>query len=69
MVYAGPMYVPFLHLPRSSIFTGCESKAPLNVKSEVSQPQLAGDPNWTSVAPLAAYSVATTPDVSANASD
>ena len=60
------MYVPFLHLPRSSIFTGCEPEVPLDVNSTVSQPQLVGDPDWTG---LAAYSVATTPDVSAIASD
>ena len=148
------MYVPFLHLPRSFVFTGCESKAldfntasdaafslapstevgmipnlpkqadftkqvsgqcvgastwtyaavPQNLRdpwsmpgpcmflfcvchcpsyslmriqieatfdatSAVSQPQLFGAPHWTGVAPLATYSVADTPEVSANASN
>jgi hypothetical protein len=60
------MYVPFLYLPRSFVFTGCESKALFDA---VSQPQLLGDLHGTGVAPLAADSVAATPEVSANASD
>jgi hypothetical protein len=38
------------------------------VNSVVSHPQLVGDPYWTGVAPLAAYSAAATSDVSPNAS-
>jgi hypothetical protein len=63
------MYVHFLHLPRSFVFTGCESKAVSNANFAASQPQLFGATPWTGVAPLATYSVAATPDVSVNASD
>jgi hypothetical protein len=67
------MYVPFLNLLRSSVFTGCEYKDVFDANSAVFQSQLVGDPHWTGVAPLAAFSIAatpdTTPDVSANASD
>jgi hypothetical protein len=38
-----------------------------NANSAVSRPQLVGDAYWTGVVPLATYSVAATPDVSANA--
>jgi hypothetical protein len=69
LVHAGLMYVPFLHLPRSFVFTRCESKALFDVSSTVAQPQLVSNQYWTGVDPLAAYSVATTPDVSADASD
>jgi len=57
----------FLHLPRSLVFTGCESKD-LDANPAVSQPQPV-DPHVTGIDPLATYLVATTPDVSANASD
>ena len=62
------VYVPFSHLSLSFEFIECESKA-FDVNSAVSQPQLVGDPVCTGVAPLAAYSVAATLDVSANAPD
>jgi hypothetical protein len=63
------MYVPFLHLPLSFVFTGCESKAHFDGNPAVSLPQLVGDPYWTGLDPLAAYSVVASPDVSENATD
>src|SRR6266849_28914 len=64
------MYVPFLHLPLFFVFTGCEFKAHYahyEANSAVAQPQLLGDQYCTGGAPFAAYSAATTPDVSLNA--
>ena len=37
-----------------------------NVRSADAQPRPVGDPKWTGIDPLAAYSVGTTPEVSAN---
>ena len=62
VVYVRPMYVPFLHRLRSFVFTRCESKA-IDMNSADSQPQLVG------MAPLAADSAATGPDVSVNVMD
>jgi hypothetical protein len=47
----------------------CGFKVFFDVSSAVAQPQLVVDPYWTGVAPLAAYSVAATSDVSANSTD
>jgi hypothetical protein len=63
------MYVPFLHLPLSFAFTECGFKALLEANSAISLLPPVGDPYWVGVDPLAAYSAATTPDVSANATD
>jgi hypothetical protein len=46
-----------------------ESKALFDANPAVSKPQLVGHPHWTGVAPFAAYSVAATPEVTANTSD
>jgi hypothetical protein len=69
MVHDGPMYVPFFHLPLSFLFTGCESKALFEVNPAASPLPPVDSPYWVGVAPLAAYSAATTPDVSANATN
>jgi hypothetical protein len=45
------------------------SKALFDESSAISPLPAVGDPYWTGVAPLAAYSTATTPDVSTNATD
>ena len=55
------MYVPFLHLPLSFAFTGYKSKALFEANSAISPLPPVGDPYWPGLAPLAAYSAATTP--------
>ena len=70
LVHAGPMYVPFLHLPLFFVFTGCGSKAAhFYAAAAVPQPQHVGISNWAGVDPVADYSATTTPYVSANNSD
>ena len=49
------------------ILIGRESKANYDANPAVSQPQPVGDQYCTGLAPFAAYSAATIPDVSANA--
>jgi hypothetical protein len=63
------MYVAFFHLSLSFLFTGCESKALFEANPAASSLPPIDNAYWAGVAPLATYSAATTPDVSANATD